>query len=78
MRSKLLNIFVLIFFFQCIYSQEKKDNFMLRFKIKYENEPLIQNKKYISSLNDTLQLETFRFYISGIKTQRHLRDFRGK
>jgi hypothetical protein len=67
MRSKLLNIFVLIFFFQCIYSQEKKDNFMLRFKIKYENESLIQNKKYISSLNDTLQLETFRFYISGIK-----------
>jgi hypothetical protein len=39
----------------------------LKFKIKYGNESLIQNKKYLSLSKDTLQLENFRFYISSIK-----------
>lgn len=67
MRSKLIYILVLSLFFQWIYSQEKKENFYLRFKINYENESLIQNNKFISLLKDTLQLETFRFYISNVK-----------
>jgi len=67
MRSNIKYIFVFIFFFQWIYSQEKKDNFPLRFTIKYENESLVQNKKYKSSTKDTLQIESFRFYVSNIK-----------
>ena len=39
----------------------------MKFKIKYGNESLIQNKKYFSLSKDTLQLENFRFYISSIK-----------
>ena len=66
MRTKLLYVIIFSLFFQWIYSQEKKDDF-LRFNIKYKNESLIQNKKYISLSKDTLQIETFRFYISNIK-----------
>jgi len=66
MRTKLLYIIIISLFFQWIYSQEKKDDF-LRFNIKYKNESLIQNKKYISLSKDTLQIETFRFYVSNIK-----------
>lgn len=67
MRSNLLYILVFILFFQWIYSQEKKDNFYLRFDFKYENESLTQNKKYVSLSKDTLQINTFRFYISNLK-----------
>jgi len=67
MRSKLPHVLFFTLFFQWIYSQEKKENSSLQFKIKYENESLIQNKKYISLSKDTLQLETFRFYVSNIK-----------
>ena len=66
MRTKLLYVIIFSLFFQWIYSQEKKDDF-LRFNIKYKNESLIQNKKYISLSKDTLQIETFRFYVSNIK-----------
>ena len=67
MNSKSLHIFIFILFFQWIYSQEKKDNCLLRFNIKFGNENLIQNKEYISLSKDTLQIETFRFYVSNIK-----------
>jgi hypothetical protein len=67
MKIKYLHIFVFTLFFHWAYSQEKKDNFSLQFKIKYENESLIQNKKYISLSKDTLQFETFRFYVSNLK-----------
>jgi hypothetical protein len=67
MKSKWIYSLVIFLFFQWNYSQEKKDNSSLRFNIKYENESLVQNKKYVSKLKDTLQLETFRFYVSNIK-----------
>jgi hypothetical protein len=67
MKSTFLYILVISLFFQQIYSQENKENFALKFKIKYGNESLIQNKKYISLLKDTLQFETFRFYVSNLK-----------
>ena len=66
MRTKLLYVIIFSLFFQWIYSQENKEDF-LRFNIKYKNESLIQNKKYISLSKDTLQIETFRFYVSNIK-----------
>jgi len=67
MKSKWIYSLVIFLFFQWNYSQEKKDDFCLRFNIKYENETLVQNKKYVSKSKDTLQLETFRFYVSNIK-----------
>lgn len=67
MRSKLLYSFVFILFFHWNYSQEKKDTILLRFAIKYGNETLQRDKKYVSLAKDTLQLETFRFYVSNIK-----------
>lgn len=66
MRSKWRYVVVFTLFFQWIYSQEKKDSLLLRFAIKYGNETLQRDKKYISLSKDTLQLETFRFYISNI------------
>ena len=62
-----MKVLLFTLFFHWAYSQEKKDNFSLQFKIKYENESLIQNKKYISLSKDTLQFETFRFYVSNLK-----------
>lgn len=67
MRSKLFFSFVFILFFHWIYSQEKKDNFFLHFNLKFRNDNLFQNKKYLSLCKDTLQIETFRFYISNVK-----------
>lgn len=67
MRSNLTYIIVFFLFFQWLYSQEKKEGFLLQFAFKYGNENLEQNKKYISLSKDTLTIETFRFYISNIK-----------
>jgi len=67
MKNKLNYAFFLILFFQCIHSQEKKDTLSLRFNIRFQNELLLQNKKYISSMKDTLEIETFRFYVSNFK-----------
>lgn len=55
--------------FQTVLAQEKKDSLVLKFNFNFKNEPFEQSKKYISETNDTLQIETFRFYISNIKLQ---------
>jgi hypothetical protein len=51
------------------FAQEKKDSLILRLNLKFKDETLVQNKKYISESKDTLEIETFRFYISNIKLQ---------
>ena len=56
-------------FFQMVFAQEKKDSLILRFHLNFKNEPLEQNKKYISESKDTLLIDVFRFYISNIKIQ---------
>jgi hypothetical protein len=47
-------------------AQEKKDSLVLRLNLKFRNESLVQNKKYISASKDTLEIEVLRFYISNI------------
>ena len=63
------NFYVLIgcLFFQMGFAQEKKDSLVMRLNLKFRDECLVQNKKYISASKDTLELEVFRFYISNIK-----------
>ncbi len=56
-------------FFQSALAQEKKDSLVLRLNLKFKDETLVQNKKYISESKDTLEIEVIRFYISNIKFQ---------
>ena len=56
-------------FFQSAFAQEKKDSLVLRLNLKFKDETLVQNKKYISESKDTLEIDVLRFYISNIKLQ---------
>lgn len=67
MRNKIFITSIAILFFQSAFAQEKKDSLMLNLNLKFRNETLERNKKYISETKDTLEIETFRFYISNIK-----------
>ena len=60
-------IFILLFFHE-VYSQVKKDSLYMHFNIHYKSSPLELQKKYIS-LSDTLEIETFKFYVSNIEVQ---------
>ena len=51
------------------FAQEKKDSLVLRLNLKFKDETLVQNKKYISKSKDTLEIDVLRFYISNIKFQ---------
>ena len=51
------------------FAQEKKDSLFLRLNLKFKDETLENNKKYISELKDTLEIDVLRFYISNIKFQ---------
>ena len=46
----------------------KKDSLYMHFNIHYKSSPLELQKKYIS-LSDTLEIETFKFYVSNIEVQ---------
>ncbi|MSP85180.1 MAG: hypothetical protein EXR18_05080 [Flavobacteriaceae bacterium] len=59
-------------FFQLGLAQEKKDSLFLRLNLNFRNESFERNKKYISESKDTLEIETFRFYISNV--QLHFSD----
>jgi hypothetical protein len=69
MSKKIFIITIAILFVQSAFAQEKKDSLVLRLNLKFRNESLVQNKKYISESKDTLEIEVFRFYISKIKIQ---------
>ena len=69
MSSKIFIGLLSCLFFQLGLAQEKKDSLVLRLNLKFKDRTLVQNKKYISESKDTLQIETFRFYISNIKFQ---------
>ena len=69
MSSKIFIGLLCCLFFQSAFAQEKKDSLVLRLNLKFKDENLVQNKKYISESKDTLEIEVFRFYISNIKFQ---------
>ena len=69
MSSKIFIGLLSCLFFQSASAQEKKGSFVMRLNLKFRNESLVQNKKYISESKDTLEIEVFRFYISNIKFQ---------
>jgi hypothetical protein len=57
---------VLISYATLGFSQNKGDTLHLIFDVKFNKENFSLNKKYISSLNDTLEIKTFKFYVSKI------------
>ena len=69
MSSKIFIGLLCCLFFESAFAQEKKDSLVLRLNLKFKDENLVQNKKYISESKDTLEIEVFRFYISNIKFQ---------
>ena len=69
MSSKIFIGLLSCLFFQLGLAQEKKDSLVLRINLKFRTETLERNKEYVSEYKDTLEIETFRFYISTIKLQ---------
>lgn len=66
MKDKTL-IFLLCISLYASYAQVTADSICLRFVPEFKNAPLEANKKYIIANNDTISIETFRFYIGNIK-----------
>jgi hypothetical protein len=69
MSSKIFIGFLCCLFFQLGLAQEKKDSLVLRLNLKFKDETLQRNKKYISESKDTLEIDVLRFYISNFKLQ---------
>lgn len=61
-------VFLFLLCFQ-LHSQSKSDSLALNFRLEFNKLPLELNKKYVSAAKDTLQVETFRCYISNIEIQ---------
>jgi hypothetical protein len=55
--------------FQLAATAQEKDSIPLQFHLRFGNERLQSEKKYVSANNDTLQVSTFKCYISGIRLQ---------
>ena len=51
-----------------IYAQVAKDSLVIQSRLVYGNKPLELRTKYISN-SDTLEIETFKYYISNIEVQ---------
>ncbi|WP_298223375.1 MbnP family protein [Flavobacterium sp.] len=64
-RWKLAALFCFLFFLHA--SAQEKDSLRLQFHLKFDKASIVPNQKYISKQNDTLQLETFRFYVTDIE-----------
>ena len=58
-----------LLFLQCLSAQEKKDSLAIQFHLKFYGAQIAPNQKYVSAQHDTLQIETFRFYITNIQIQ---------
>ena len=67
MKIKLISIG--LFIVQLAFCQMKNDSIALNLNFKFGKEKLELNKKYVSSANDTLQIDAFRFYLSNIRIE---------
>jgi len=62
-----IGIYISLCFFLSGYScSNRKDSLTLNFHLKFNAENLELNKNYISTKNDTLQINELRFYISSV------------
>ena len=62
--------FIIIFYFFSFvgYAQSNKDSLFVNLNLRWKNEPLELNKSYLTK-TDSLQLSTFKFYISSIEIE---------
>ena len=62
--------FIIIFYFFSFvgYAQSNKDSLFVNLNLRWKNEPLELNKSYLTK-TDSLQLSTFKFYISAIEIE---------
>ncbi len=63
----------IIIFFMFLFSfgsnaQIERDSLVLQIQFKYGSSPLERNKKYMTK-SDTLEIETFKFYLSNIEIE---------
>jgi len=65
-KTKSIVLLLCILFSQLMIAQ-KKDSLQLQFHFKFDNAAILLNQQYISKQQDTLQIETFRFYVSDIE-----------
>lgn len=68
-KRNVFSIVLSFLFFQALLAQEKKDSLVMQFHLRFDATQLVANQEYVSKNNDTLQIETFRFYISNIEIQ---------
>ncbi len=67
MNKKLYYIVLLLLFCSKGISQNRTDSLSLNFNVKFNHEPLVFHKQYISSNKDIIAFETFKCYISSIQ-----------
>ncbi|WP_412463944.1 MbnP family protein [Flavobacterium mekongense] len=84
--SKLSNALLFLLISFPMLSQ-KNDSIAVNFKVNFDQFPLEFNKSYVSAQNDTIQISSFKCYLSGIeihytdktvfipKTKPHLLDY---
>lgn len=72
MIKQISQVVLLFLFCFSVYSQSKNDSLAVNFHLEFNKLPLEVNKKFVSSNNDTLTIETFRCYISNIRV--HYKD----
>ncbi len=65
----MINVILALFSFSVLYAQNEKDSLQLQFGFRFGKKPLELNKDYISKNNDTLQISSFRFYVSDVQLQ---------
>lgn len=59
-------ISLLVLFFQNSNAQNDTDSLVMNFHLKFDNQNMDWNKKYISAKKDTIQIDEFKLHISSI------------
>lgn len=62
-----MNIYLSIFFFICFFQSAAQQNVSFYFKPMFHNSPIVLDSIYPLDNKSTIQIETFKFYISSIK-----------
>lgn len=66
-KKKRFNLVLLVLFCFKGFTQNKSDSLYMNFKIKFDQEQVELQKKYISNNLDTLSFKTFKCYLSAIE-----------